>query len=165
MTALRLPPLAAVLLRPRREALAAFQSLGWRPWSDPVSLDAERRRLLNLDLSEPDLGFTAGDSVEAVARVETDLAGLVVLVELVASEPARPAQVAAQLLPGAPGEPRTSGGAAAREWIWGPESGSEVTVGEEPVRLWICAEQAYGDRLWLIASVVRRASDPDEDPE
>jgi hypothetical protein len=26
----------------------------------------------------------------------------------------------------------------------------------EPVRLWICAERAYGDRLWLVASLVRR---------
>jgi hypothetical protein len=31
------------------------------------------------------------------------------------------------------------------------------------VRLWICAEQAYGDRLWLTASVVRRPSDTDEE--
>jgi hypothetical protein len=163
MSALRLPTLADLLLRPRREALAAFSARGWRPWSDPVALDAERRRLLNLDLSEPDVAFTAGDSVLAVARVEIDLEGLVVLVELVAAEPARPAQVAAQLLSTAPGEPRTGGGVAAREWIWGPESGSTASVGGEPVRLWICAEQAYGDRLWLTASVVRRPSDPDEE--
>jgi hypothetical protein len=161
--ALPLPTLAELLLRPRREALAAFSARGWRAWSDPVSLDAERRRLLNLDLSEPDLAFTVGDGVLAVARLETDLAGLVTLVELVAAEPARPTQVAALLLPGPPGEPRTGGDAAAREWVWGPESGSTATVGEEPVRLWICAEQAYGDRLWLTASVVRRPSDPDED--
>jgi hypothetical protein len=32
-------------------------------------------------------------------------------------------------------------------------------VGGEPVRLWLCAEQAYGDRLWLIATLVRRAGD------
>ena len=163
MTALRLPTLADLLLRPRREALAAFSARGWRAWSDPVSLDAEQRRLLNIDLSEPDLTFTAGDRVLAVARLETDLAGLVTLVELVAAEPARPAQVAAQLLAEAPGEPRTGGDAAAREWIWGPESGSTAAVGGEPVRLWICAEQAYGDRLWLTASVVRRPSDPTED--
>jgi hypothetical protein len=24
------------------------------------------------------------------------------------------------------------------------------------VRVWICAERAYGDRLWLVASLVRR---------
>ena len=30
--------------------------------------------------------------------------------------------------------------------------------GGERVRLWICAERAYGDRLWMIASLVRRAS-------
>jgi hypothetical protein len=163
VSALPLPSLDDLLLRPRREALAAFTARGWRAWSDPVALDAERRRLLNLDLSEPDLAFAAGDSVLAVARVETDLAGLVTLVELVAAEPARPAQVAAQLLRTAPGEPRTGGDAAAREWVWGPESGSTATAGGEPVRLWICAEQAYGDRLWLAASVVRRPSDPDED--
>jgi hypothetical protein len=159
----RLPLLADLLLRPRREALAAFSARGWRSWSDPVSLDAERRRLLNVDLSEPDVAFTAGDSVLAVARVEADLDGRVTQVELVAAEPARPALVAAQLLPGTPGEPRTGGGAAAREWIWGPESGSSASVGGEPVRLWICAEQAYGDRLWLVATVVRRPSDPDEE--
>lgn len=163
MSALRLPRLADLLLRSRREALAAFTLNGWRAWSEPVALDAELRRLLNLDLSEPDLAFTMGDSVLAVARLETDLDGRVTQVELVAAEPARPALVAAQLLPGTPGEPRTGGGAAAREWIWGPESGSTASVGGEPVRLWICAEQAYGDRLWLVASVVRRPSDPDEE--
>jgi hypothetical protein len=26
----------------------------------------------------------------------------------------------------------------------------------EPVRLWTCTESAYGDRLWAIATVVRR---------
>jgi hypothetical protein len=25
-----------------------------------------------------------------------------------------------------------------------------------PVRLWVCAERAYGDRLWAIVTVVRR---------
>lgn len=163
MSALRLPRLADLLLRSRREALAAFTLNGWRAWSEPIALDAELRRLLNLDLSEPDLAFTMGDSVLAVARLETDLDGRVTQIELVAAEPARPALVAAQLLPGTPGEPRTGGGAAAREWIWGPESGSTASVGGEPVRLWICAEQAYGDRLWLVASVVRRPSDPDEE--
>jgi hypothetical protein len=163
VSALPLPPLAQLLLRPRREALAAFTARGWRAWSDPVSLDAERRRLLNIDLSEPEVAFTAGDAVLAVARVEADLAGLVTLVELVAAEPARPAQVAAQLLPEGPGQPRTGGDGAAREWVWGPESGSSASVGGEPVRLWICAEQAYGDRLWLTASVVRRPSDPDDE--
>jgi hypothetical protein len=163
VSALRWPTLAEVLLRPRREALAAFSARGWRVWSDPVSLDAERRRLLNIDLSEPDLAFTMGDAVLAVARLETDLAGLVTLAELVTAEPDRPAQVAAQLLGAVPGEPRTGGDAAAREWIWGPESGSTATVGEEPIRLWICVEQTYGDRLWMTASVVRRASDPDDD--
>ena len=163
MSALRLPRLADLLLRSRREALAAFTLNGWRAWSEPIALDAELRRLLNLDLSEPDLAFTMGDSVLAVARLETDLDGRVTQIELVAAEPARPALVAAQLLPGTPGEPRTGGGAAAREWIWGPESGSTASLGGEPVRLWICAEQAYGDRLWLVASVVRRPSDPDEE--
>jgi hypothetical protein len=31
------------------------------------------------------------------------------------------------------------------------------------VRLWFCAEQAYGDRLWAVATVVRRPTDPDDD--
>ena len=162
MSALRLPPLADLLLRPRREALAAFATRGWRAWSDPVWLDAERRRLLNVDLSEPDVAFTAGDAVLAVARVEADLAGLVTLVELVAAEPARPTQVAAELLGAAPGEPRTGGDATAREWVWGPESGSGAAVGGEPVRLWVCAEQAYGDRLWAVATVVRRGEQDDD---
>jgi hypothetical protein len=40
--------------------------------------------------------------------------------------------------------------------VWGPESGSKADVGGEPVRLWMCAERAYGDRLWLVATLVRR---------
>jgi hypothetical protein len=59
---------------------------------------------------------------------------------VVATDPAEPARVAAQLLPGPPGEPRTGGKAAAREWVWGPEPGSDATVDGEPVRHWICAE-------------------------
>ncbi len=159
MSALPIPALSALLLQPRRDALAAFQAVGWRPWSHGAALDAERRRTLNVDLSEPEVAFGAGAAVRAVAHLETDLAGLVTHVEVVASDPAEPARVAAALLGGEPGEPRTGGGAAAREWIWGPESGSEAAVGGEPVRLWICAEQAYGDRLWLVATVVRRAGD------
>jgi len=42
--------------------------------------------------------------------------------------------------------------------VWGPESGAAFAVAGEPVRLWICAERAYGDRLWLMASLVRRAA-------
>jgi hypothetical protein len=161
MSTLPLPPLAAVLLRSRRDALAAFQALGWRAWAHPIGLDAERRRALNVDLSEPEVAFGAGAAVRAVAHVETDREGLVTHVEVVASDPAEPARVAAILLGGDPGEPKTGGGAAAREWIWGPESGSDAAVGGEPVRLWVCAEQAYGDRLWLVATVVRRAGDED----
>jgi len=99
--------------------------------------------------------------VRAVAHLETDREGLVTHVEVVATDPAEPARVAAVLLGADPGEPRTGGGAAAREWVWGPESGATAAVGGEPVRLWICAEQAYGDRLWLVATVVRRAGDED----
>ncbi len=161
MTALPLPPLASVLLRTRRDALAAFLALGWRPWAHPVGLDAERRRALNVDLFEPEVGLGDGAALRAVAHVETDREGVVINLEVVAVDPAAPARVAAGLLGGAPGEPRTGGGAAAREWIWGPESGSSAAVDGEPVRLWICAEQAYGDRLWLMASVVRRAGDDD----
>lgn len=161
MTTLPLPRLASVLLQPRRDALAAFLALGWRTWAHPIGLDAERRRALNVDLTEPEVSFGAGAAVRAVAHVEIDREGLVTHVEVVASDPAEPARVAAALLGGEPGEPRTGGGAAAREWVWGPESGSEAAVAGEPVRLWVCAEQAYGDRLWLVASVVRRAGDDD----
>ncbi len=161
MSALPLPPLSTLLLKQRRDALAAFQGLGWRPWASPAGMDAERRRALNLDLFDPEVAFGAGAAVRAVAHLETDREGLVTNVEVVGSEPAEPSRVAAVLLGGEPGEPRTGGGAAAREWIWGPESGSEAAVEGEPVRLWICAEQAYGDRLWLMASVVRRAGGED----
>lgn len=161
MSALPLPPLSTLLLKHRRDALAAFQGLGWRPWAHPAGMDAERRRALNLDLFDPELSFGAGAAVRAVAHLETDREGLVTNVEVVGSEPAEPSRVAAALLGGEPGEPRTGGGAAAREWIWGPESGSDAAVEGEPVRVWICAEQAYGDRLWLMASVVRRAGGDD----
>jgi hypothetical protein len=161
VTPLPLPPLAAVLLRSRRDALGSFLALGWRPWAHPIGLDAERRRALNVDLSEPEVSLGDGDAVRAVANVETDREGQVTHLELVASDPAEPVRVAAALLGGDPGAPRTGGGAAAREWVWGPESGATASVGGEPVRLWICAEQAYGDRLWLMASVVRRARDDD----
>lgn len=156
-TDLRLPPLAALLLRPRRDALEAFHAAGWRPWAIPFDLDAERRRTLNLDLAEPEVSLGAGASAIAVAHVEADREGLVTLVEITTAEPGDPGGVARALL-GATGEPLVRGGASAREWVWGPESGSAVQVGGEPVRLWIAAEQAYGDRLWIILSVVRRAS-------
>jgi hypothetical protein len=156
---LPLPPLASILLHSRREALSAFYALGWGPWAHPPSLDAERRRLLNVDLSEPEAALLEGDAVRAVAHVETDRDGQVTLVEVVAADPAEPMRVAAALLPGAAGEPRASGGAAARQWIWGPESGSTAAIDGEPVRLWICAEQAYGDRLWLSASLAHRPDD------
>jgi hypothetical protein len=158
-----LPPLSLLLLRPRREAWAAFAALGWLPWTDPASLDAEGRRLLNVDLSEPDLSWASGGVPHAVARFETDLAGLVTLVELVATEPLQAVRLATVWLGGDPGEPRVGGGAAAREWVWGPESGSTASIGGEPVRLWCCAEQAYGDRLWATATVVRRAGDADDE--
>ena len=158
---LPLPALASVLLQPRREALAAFHALGWRPWSHPLGLDAERRRTLNIDLTEPEVALLDGDAVRAVAHVEIDLNGQVMLVEVVATDPAEPARLAAALLPGVAGEPRTSGAAAARQWVWGPESGSTAEVDGEPVRLWICAEQAYGDRTWLSASVVHRPGGED----
>ena len=150
--------LSAVLLQSRRDALGAFQALGWRTWEHPA-LDAERRRTLNLDLSEPEVALGAGAAVRGVARVETDREGLVTSLEVVATEPLEPSRAASALLGAEHGEPRTGGGTAAREWIWGPESGSTAAVAGEPVRVWVCAEQAYGDRLWLIATVVRRAGD------
>jgi len=152
----RLPPLQAVLLRRRAEALAALAGVGWRPWAPPFDLDAERRRLLNIDLSEPELSWPDGaGGLLAVARTEPDLSGQVVVLEITAAVPVPARMLAAALLP-APGAPRVGGGAAAREWVWGPEAGNGGEVEGEPVRLWVCAEQAYGDRLWAIASVVRR---------
>ena len=150
-----LPPLDGLLLRGRAEALEALTQAGWRPFAIPISLDAERRRLLNIDLSEPDAAWHADGEFLAVTHLETDRAGRVALVEVTAAVPVPPEQLAAAWLSGA-GEPRLSGGAEARQWVWGPESGSAATVGGEPVRLWACTERAYGDRLWAVASVVRR---------
>jgi hypothetical protein len=154
--ALPLPPLDAVLGQPRRAALDAFAGLGWRPWAMPAGLDAERRRVLNVDLSEPDVCLERAGDLVAVGRVEADREGLVTHLEVVGAEPADPVRVALALL-GEVGPPRTGGGADAREWVWGPESGARARVEGEPVRLWMCAERAYGDRLWLVASLVRRA--------
>lgn len=150
-----LPPLEAVLLRPRAEALAALRGAGWRAWALPIGLDAERRRLLNVDLSEPEVAWGPAADPLAVAHVEADRAGQVTLLELTAAVPVPPEDVALALL-GEAGEPRLGGGAEAREWVWGPEAGGGGKVGGEPVRLWICAERAYGDRLWAVASIVRR---------
>lgn len=155
MSALPLPPLDAVLGRPRRAALEALAGQGWRPWAAPPGLDAERRRALNLDLSEPDVALHRDGDVVAVARVESDRAGDVTHLEVVGVEPADPVRVALALL-GDVGPPRTEGGADARAWIWGPESGARAAIGGEPVRLWVCAERAHGDRLWLVATLVRR---------
>jgi hypothetical protein len=153
--AVPLPPVEAVLAVPRRAALDAFAAHGWRPWAPPIGLDAERRRLLNVDLSEPDVALSRDGDVVAVAHVEADREGIVTHVEVVGAEPADPVRIALALL-GEAGPPRTGGGAEAREWVWGPESGARAAAGGEPVRLWVCAERAYGDRLWLVASLVRR---------
>jgi hypothetical protein len=149
------PPLSAVLAQPRRTALDAFAGQGWRPYVRPIGLDSERSRLLNIDLSEPDLLLERDGDVAAVARVEMDREGIVTHLEVVGSRPVDPIGTALALL-GEIGPPRTGGGADAREWIWGPESGSTAEIAGEPVRLWIVAERAYGDRLWLVASLVRR---------
>jgi hypothetical protein len=149
------PPLSAVLAQPRRAALDAFAAQGWRTYVRPIRLDAERIRLLNIDLSEPDVLLERDGDVAAVARVETDLDGIVTHLEVVGTRPADPVGTALALL-GEIGPPRTGGGADARDWIWGPESGAAPEIAGEPVRLWICAERAYGDRLWLVASLVRR---------
>ena len=149
------PPLESVLGRTRREALDAFAGQGWRTWARPPDLDAERRRLLNVDLTEPEVSWEQEGEVRAVAHVETDLAGTVTHVEVVGTEPADPLLLALALL-GEAGPPRTGGGADAREWIWGPESGSRARAGGEPVRLWVCTERAYGDRLWAIATLAQR---------
>ena len=137
--------------------LDAFVRAGWLPYATPITLDAERRRLLNIDLSEPDVALERDGDLAAVAHVETDSEGIVTHVEVVGAEPADPMRVSLALLGPGAGPPRTGGGVEAREWVWGPESGATVAVAGDPVRLWICAERAYGDRLWLIASLVRRA--------
>jgi hypothetical protein len=155
-TSIPLPPLDAILGVPRRAAIDAFHRAGWRPYATPISLDAERRRLLNIDLSEPEVAFEKDGDLAAVSHVEADREGIVTLVEVVGAEPADPMRLALTLL-AEPGSPRTGGNAEAREWVWGPESGAEIAVAGEPVRLWLCAERAYGDRLWLVASLVRRA--------
>jgi hypothetical protein len=152
---LPIPPLDAILGQPRRAALDAFARAGWRPYATPITLDAERRRLLNIDLSEPDVAFPEDGDFVAVAHVEADREGVVTHAEIVGAEPGDPVRIALSLL-GDAGPPRTGGNAEAREWIWGPESGAEIVVAGEPVRLWMCAERAYGDRLWMIASLVRR---------
>ncbi|HEY7725600.1 MAG TPA: hypothetical protein VH880_09715 [Anaeromyxobacteraceae bacterium] len=158
-----LPPLAAVLLRPRSEALAALAAAGWRLWVSPPGLDAEGRRRLNLDLGEPDASAPDPQGgVAAVARLEVDFDGLVTVLEITGAAPVPARALADALIPGA-GDARMGGGAEAREWVWGPEAGHGAEVSGEPVRLWVCAERSYGDRLWAVASVVRRASDPDED--
>jgi hypothetical protein len=152
---LPIPPLDAVLRQPRRAAIDAFLRAGWLPYATPLGLDAERRRILNIDLSEPEVGFEKEGELSGVAHVETDREGLVTHLEVVGAEPADPVRVALAVL-GEAAPPRTGGGGEAREWVWGPESGASVAVGGEPVRLWMCAERAYGDRLWLVASLVRR---------
>jgi hypothetical protein len=155
-TAVPLPALEAVLGQPRRAALDAFAGQGWRPWATPIGLDAERRRVLNVDLSEPDVALHRDGEVVAVAHVEADREGEVTHLEVVGAEPADPVRVAIALL-GEVGPPRAEGGPEARTWVWGPESGARIAVAGEPARLWMCAERAYGDRLWLVATLVRRA--------
>jgi hypothetical protein len=151
-----LPTLDEVLLQPRARALAALGASGWRPYATPITLDAEQRRKLNIDLTEPDLAWTGeGGAPAAVANVQTDRAGRVTHLEITAAAALAPEALAAALLPGA-GEARVGGGADAREWVWGPEAGNGGEIAGVPVRLWVCAERAYGDRLWAIASVVRR---------
>jgi hypothetical protein len=152
-----LPALDAVLLRPRAEALSALAAAGWRTYATPITLDAELRRKLNIDLTEPDVAWPDADGgLAAVAHVEADRAGVVTHLELTAAQAVAPEAPAAALLPDA-GEPRAGGGGDAREFVWGPEAENGGIVSGEPVRLWVCAERAYGDRLWAVVSVVRRA--------
>ncbi|MFL5263444.1 MAG: hypothetical protein ACJ79R_11155 [Anaeromyxobacteraceae bacterium] len=150
-----LPPLEAVLLRRHGAAVAALVDAGWKPYATPITMDAERRRLLNVDLTEPEVAWHAGDEIAAVAHVEADRAGDVTHLEITAAAAVAPETLADALL-GSPGAPKLGGGVEAREWIWGPEAGSGGMVGGVPVRLWVCLERAYGDRLWAIASLVRR---------
>jgi hypothetical protein len=150
-----LPPLEALLLRPRAQALAALAGAGWQPWATPITMDAERRRLLNVDLTEPDVAWHEAGGVAAVAHLEADRAGDVTHLEITGAAPVHPEALADALF-GHAGEPRVGGGDDAREWVWGPEAASGGEVKGTPVRLWICAERAYGDRLWAVVTVVRR---------
>ena len=78
------PPLDGVLLVPRRAALDAFVAAGWRIFGGATPLlDAERRRLLNLDLTDPEVALERDGELAAVAHVETDLEGIVTHVEVV----------------------------------------------------------------------------------
>src|SRR6266540_6278437 len=95
---LPVPPLQAILAQPRRAALDAFLALGWRPYARPLSLDPERRRLLNIDLSEPEIAFDDGAGLSAVAHVEIDREGLVTHLEVVGAAPADPVGMALALL-------------------------------------------------------------------
>lgn len=150
-----LPPLDALLLRRRADALGALAQAGWKPWVTPITLDAERRRLLNVDLTEPDVAWHAAGELVAVAHLEADRAGEVTHVEITGTAPVPPEAVAAALFD-TPGEPRVGGDAEARQWVWGPEAGSGGDVRGVPVRLWVAVERAYGDRLWAVVTVVRR---------
>jgi hypothetical protein len=150
-----LPPLDAVLLCRRAAALAAFADGGWVPYATPITMDAERRRLLNVDLTEPDVAWHAAGDILAVAHLEADRGGAVTHLEITAAAPVAP-EVLAEAVFDAPGAPKLGGGLDAREWIWGPEAASGGAVQGVPVRLWVCLERAYGDRLWAIASVVQR---------
>ena len=150
-----LPPLDAMLLRRRADALAALAQAGWKAWVTPITLDAERRRLLNVDLTEPDVAWHEHGDILAVAHLEADRAGEVTHLEITGATPV-PAEAVAAALFQDPGEPRVSGDADARQWVWGPEAGSGGEVRDVPVRLWVGAERAYGDRLWAVVTVVRR---------
>lgn len=143
------PALESLLHRTRDEALAAFVASGWRRYATPITLDAETRRRLNIDLTEPDVAWPASGDLEAVAHVEADRAGRVVVVEVTGAQAVEPRIVAEALLD-APSEPRVRGDAEAREFVWGADEGG--IVAGQPVRLWICTERAYGDRLWAVAS-------------
>jgi hypothetical protein len=151
-----LPPLDAILGRPRSQAEDALQAAGWRPYATPIALDPARRRLLQLDLGDADLALVRGDALDAVARLEADRRAIVTHLEVIAAAPAPAPDVAAALLV-EPGPPLEQGGDAARTYTWGPESGLGATIAGEPVRLWVCEERAAPDRLWLVATLVRRA--------
>ena len=151
---LPVPTLDAILLVPRRAALDAFLGAGWVPWATPIGLDAGRRRLLNVDLSEPEVCFRKDGDVVAVAHVEVDRDGHVTVVEVVGAEPADPMRVSLALLGGGSAAHRRRRGRA-RVGV-GPRVRRDDGDPGRGGAAWMCAERAYGDRLWLVASVVRR---------
>ena len=151
---LPVPTLDAILLVPRRAALDTRSSApaGCRGRLPSASTPGSAGSSTWISPSPKSASAETGDVV-AVAHVEVDRDGHVTVVEVVGAEPADPMRVSLALL--------GAGAAASHRRRRGRASGcgapSRRDDGDqgEAVRLWMCAERAYGDRLWLVASVRR----------